>query len=210
VIEARIKCLCPAFHLADLGLNMLRGDIKWVPEKAARSSGDLRLAVHSGAVAVVYTRRCFVSRSPPPPNVRMNRTTRGVPTKTATKPTVAPQSAPAPAPPPSNTPVPMPEVSAQFIREAITEGVTKAIAELLSSGVLVPNVGGMPGATRAVSALSVTTAEPVYIPTNIVPTDNAPIITVAKSSTEGTDLEAASSALKATRKRKANTSSETP
>ena len=199
--EARIECLCPSFNIADINLYMRKGDIAWVTEDVARSSDDLRIAVRSGAASVVYARRCSVSRSPPPPNVRMNRTQRGGFVRLQ-EPPQHPASVPATAPQ---------GVDAKSIEDAIANGIAKAIQGLVSSGALVPgNVVGLPMTRSTPQASSVVSSDPVYIPSNIVPSDNAATITVAESSSEGTDLEAAAAALKATRKRKTTSSTETP
>lgn len=193
--EARIECTCPSFNIADINLLVRRGDVVWVSEEIARSSEDLRLAVRSGAVSVVYARRCSVSRSPPPPNVRMNRAQRGGFVRTTVS---APAAEPA-------APTPAQGFDARAIEEAIANGISKAIQGLVASGSLVPGngvVGGTPVARSTGLASAVVTSEPVYIPSNLVPSDNAATITVAESSSEGTDLEAAAAALKATRKRK--------
>lgn len=198
--EARVECLCPSFHIEDLNLRMRRGDVAWVSEEVARSSDDLRLAVRSGAASVVYARRCSVSRSPPPPNVRMNRTQRsgfvrlGEPSQ---------QVVPAPVP----TPTPQ-GFDPKTLEDAIANGVAKAIQGLVASGAFVPGSSvGAPVTRNTVPASAVVTSDPVYIPSNLVP-DAGTTISVAESSSEGTDLEAASAALKATRKRK-TTSTET-
>ena len=193
--EARIECLCSTFNLADIQLMVRRGDIVWVSEEIARSSEDLRLAVRSGAVSVVYAKRCSVSRSPPPPNVRINyRALRGGFVRLQENP---PQVTP-PVPPPQG-------LDAKALEDAVANGIAKAIQGLLTSGVLVP--GGVPitgsgNAYAAPASVAVVTSEPVYIPSNLVPSDNATTITIAESSSEGTELEASAAALKATRKRK--------
>lgn len=197
MVEARVECLCPEFDLADIRLRLRRGDVAWVSEGVARGSVDLGIAIRSGAVSVVYVRRCSVSRSPPPPNVRMNRVQRGgVVNRT-------------PSPSPEPGPVPRPEppvVDTGSIEEAIARGVTRAIEGLIRSGALVP--GGTRGPVQAVGAPSVPVTSsdaPLYIPSNIVPTGDAPTITVARSSSEGATLDEAAAALKATRKRKSTT-----
>lgn len=193
--EARIECLCPSFNLGDLNLTMRKGDIAWVSEEVARSSDDLRLAVRSGAASVVYARRCSVSRSPPPPAARMGHIRR-----TASR---SPAIERVEASPPSAQ---EPSINPKSIEDAIANGVSRAIADLLASGLLVPS-GGAPVTRGTVAAPSVVTSDPVYIPSNLVP-DASAAISVAESSSEGTDLEAAAAALKATRRRK-TTSTET-
>ncbi len=192
--EARIECLCPTFNLADIQLMVRRGDIVWVSEEFARSSEDLRLAVRSGAVSVVYAKRCSVSRSPPPPNVRINYRAQRWDVRLQQHP---PQVV-APTPPVQG-------LDAKALEDAVANGIAKAIQGLLTSGVLVP--GGVPitgsgNAHASPASVAVVTSEPVYIPSNLVPSDNATTITIAESSSEGTDLEASAAALKATRKRK--------
>lgn len=208
MVEARIECLCPEFDLRDLRLRMRRGDVEWVSEDVARRSADLALAVQSGAVSVVYARRCSVSRFPPPPNVRVGRARRGVVTQTSQpQPTVARAVVPV---------VESKSIDAKAIEEAIASGVARAIQGLLASGAFVPASGGaapIPATaprTVAATASPVVASDPVYIPTNIVPSDDATTITIAESSSEGSDLEAAAAALKATRKRKTTSSTETP
>jgi hypothetical protein len=192
--EARIECLCPSFYLSDLNLALRKGDIVWVLEETARSSEDLRFAVRSGAASVVYARRCSVSRSPPPPNVRMNRSQRngfvrisGIQSERPETPILVPQG-----------------VDAKALEEAIANGVAKAIQGLVASGAFGPSIG----APVVNNTPVVVSSDPVYIPSNLVPASDT-TITIAKSSSEGADLEAASAALKATRKRK-TPSTETP
>lgn len=191
--EARIECQCPEYNIADMGLYLRGGDTVWVSREAATASRELQVAIRSGAVSVVYARRCSVSRSPPPPNVRMNRVQRGG----VVNRTPSPEPAPRPEPP---------VVDTGAIEEAIARGVTRAIEGLIRSGALVP--GGTRGPVQAIGAPSVPVTSsdaPLYIPTNIVPTGDAPTITVARSSSEGATLDEAAAALKATRKRKSTT-----
>ena len=191
--EARIECLCPEYRVSDLGIQFRRGDSVWVPEESARSSEELLLAVRSGAVSVVYTRRCSVSRSPSPPNVRLGRAQRAhLVTRT-------------PPAPPAPVPAPQVGIDAGAIEDAIARGVTKAIEGLLSSGALVPGVRGGAPAPSGAAVPAVTSESPVYIPSNIVPTGDAATITVAQTSSEGAALDEAAAALKATRRRKPST-----
>ena len=174
MIEACIKCVCPEYYLADIGVRLRRGEVFWVSEDTARSSEEIRLAARMGAVSVVFTKRCAVQRNPA-------RT----PTPSAT-PSVAPSVAP---------------FDEQALQNAITAGVSKAITDLLSSGVLVPGTRVGAVSTDAAPYTPVTN-DPVYIPSRIVPEKTAPI-TVAQTSSGGAELEASAAALKATRKRKA-------
>jgi len=189
VIEACIKGVCPEYYLADIGVRLRRGEVVWVSEDTARSSEEIRLAARMGAVSVVFTKRCAVQRSPPPPSSRMRDIMRN----------------PARTPTPSATPSVAP-FDDQALQNAITAGVSKAITDLLSSGVLVPGTRVGAVSTDAAPYTPVIN-DPVYIPSRIVPEKTAPI-TVAQTSSGGAELEASAAALKATRKRK--TTSETP
>lgn len=185
MIEACIKGVCPEYYLADIGVRLRRGEVVWVSEDTARSSEEIRLATRMGAVSVVFTKRCAVQRSPPPPSSRMRDIMRN-PARTPT-PSVAP-------------------FDEQALQNAITAGVSKAITDLLSSGVLVSGTRVGSASADAVPHTAVTN-DPMYIPSRIVPEKTAPI-TVAQTSSGGAELEASAAALKATRKRK--TTSETP
>lgn len=198
MIEARIECLCPEFDLADIRLKMRRGDVAWIPEGAARGSFDLGIAVRSGAVSVVYSRRCFLIRSPPPPSARMGRIIRSV-GRTQATPVVSE---------PSGRPPTGVSVDPKAIEDAIARGVTRAIADLVSSGVLTTAVAGRVAGPVAAGVTGVDASEPVYIPTNIVPVEKTNI-KVSESSSEGTDLEASAAALKATRRRRSTTTEST-
>lgn len=198
MIEARVECLCVEFNLPDINLQLRRNDVFWVAEDVARSSADLRMAVRSGAVAVLYTRRCAVHRSPPPPHVRLPRNTgkRFVPTFEA-----RPVETPAPAPVQSVT------IDHQSIEDAIARGVASAIQGLLASGAFVPAGSGGSGSGSTVRAGNygaplVSTDDPVYIPSNLVPTEQGNMISVSETSLEGSDLNESAAALKAQRKRK--------
>ena len=193
MIEACIKGVCPEYYLADIGVRLRRGEVFWVSEDTARSSEEIRLAARMGAVSVVFTKRCAVQRSPPPPSSRMRDIMRN-PARTPT-PSATPSVAPSVAP-----------FDEQALQNAITAGVSKAITDLLSSGVLVPGTRVGAVSTDAAPYTPVTN-DPVYIPSRIVPEKTAPI-TVAQTSSGGAELEASAAALKATRKRKAT--SETP
>jgi len=200
VKEARIECLCPEYHITDMGIRFRRGESVWVSEEAARSSEELLLAVRSGAVSVVYARRCSVSRSPSPPNVRLNRAQRsGFIARTLS-------SEPQPTPERPDQAPPQANVDAGAIEAAIARGVTKAIEGLILSGALVPGGrGSSPTVVIGTAAPVVSSDAPVYIPSNIVPTGDATTITVAQTSSGGADLDEAAAALKATRKRKSTT-----
>ncbi len=196
MIEARVECLCVEFNLPDINLQLRRNDVFWVAEDVARSSSDLRMAVRSGAVAVLYTRRCAVHRSPPPPHVRLPRNTgkRFVPTFEA-------RPVETPAAPTTVT------IDHQSIEDAIARGVASAIQGLLASGAFVPAGSGGSGSGSTVRAGNygaplVSTDDPVYIPSNLVPTEQGNMISVSETSLEGSDLNESAAALKAQRKRK--------
>lgn len=198
MVEARIECRCPQFHVPDINLRLRRGDVVWVAEEIARRSVDLGIAVRSGAVSVVYSRRCTVSRPPPPPSSRMGRIIRSVGRTTVQVQTI-----------PASDSVPAPTVDPKSIEDAIAKGVTRAIADLVASGVLTPGGSGAPvRVAPSVVGGAVVAEEPLYIPTNIVPADKANI-KVAESSSEGSGLDEAAAALKATRRRR-STTTETP
>jgi hypothetical protein len=197
--EARIECLCPEYRIADMGLILRRGESVWVSAESARSSVELLLAVRSGAVSVLYARRCLVSRSPSPPNVRMNRAQRS---GRAIPWVVQAPVPPEPAAPSAPAAPAAPAVDAGAIEDAIARGVSRAIEGLIKSGALVP--GGRPSGPVAGPAPTVAGDAPVYIPSNIVPTGDAATITVAQTSSGGADLDEAAAALKATRRRKSS------
>ena len=181
--EARIECRCAEYTLSDLKVRVRRGDVVWVSEDAARSSHELRVAVRSGALTVVYTRRCTMHRSPPPPNVRMPRMTR--PTRD-----LGAEPAPAAAA----------VIDPAALEDAVAKGVAKALEGLLAAGVVVPAQGGRVAASAIPAFLPA--PEPVYIPSGLVPIEAQATVTVASTQSESGDMEAAAAALKATRRRK--------
>jgi hypothetical protein len=92
------------------------------------------------------------------------------------------------------------------LEDAVAKGVAKALEGLLASGLVVPAQGGRPvaGSVSAEPAFF-SAAEPVYIPTGLVPTEAQATVTVASTQSESGDMEAAAAALKATRRRKTTT-----
>ena len=187
MVEARIQCQCPSYVLSDLGLHLHQGDVVWVSPDKISASVELRFARSIGAVSVSYVQRCQVYRAPPPPTVRLKRRT------------TPPAQATAPAPAPS--------MDSTALEDAVARGVAKAVAELVSSGILIPGprvdpvvVPSRTGAPTPV--FTATMNEPVYIPSNLVPTDASTTINVSSTESEGTDLDEASAALKASRRKK--------
>jgi len=64
MVEARITCTCPHIIIADLGLNLTRGDIVYLDEDTARKSQDLIRVARVNGVAVQYVQRAREVRNP--------------------------------------------------------------------------------------------------------------------------------------------------
>jgi len=206
MMEARVKCLCPDYRLAELGLVLHFGDVVYVPADKARLSTELQLAEKVRAVEVRWGSRCEVSKSPVPPWLkRKNRT--------------------------FTTPEPTPvnhedlerrakEAARQEVGETIRDVVREEIqAALRSAGVsgqapvdtsaIVDAVrSALAGVTvpqsrpqKSAATSEVSEAEPVFIPTGIVPTETKGAIEVPSETTSGADVADSSAALKAARGR---------
>jgi len=65
MVEAQIICTCPSIWIADLKLDMKKGQSATVPEVQARASKDLELANKNGGVSVTYIERYKELRPPP-------------------------------------------------------------------------------------------------------------------------------------------------
>jgi hypothetical protein len=78
MIEAKITCVCsPGIQVPDMGLNLKKGDVVYLPEAEAKASKDLSLARRSRGVVVQMVERCqerrrtsrergFRAKAPPP------------------------------------------------------------------------------------------------------------------------------------------------
>jgi uncharacterized protein (DUF3084 family) len=64
MIELRVECRCPEYHLADLGLHLRRGDVVYLTETQANNSADLAYAKRISAVNVRETNRYQQARTP--------------------------------------------------------------------------------------------------------------------------------------------------
>ena len=60
--EARITCKTRTVKIADLDIDMVRGDVMFVPAEAASGSADLRVMQGAGAVEVYYVQRSRETR----------------------------------------------------------------------------------------------------------------------------------------------------
>lgn len=70
MIEARITCTCTQISLPDIELDLLHGQVVFLPEAQAKKSQDLSRASKAKAVEVVYVQRYQKQRtheSAPPP-----------------------------------------------------------------------------------------------------------------------------------------------
>jgi hypothetical protein len=74
-IEARIVCRCRQLSLPDLGLELVKGQVEWLPEDQARASRELALQKRNGSVYVHYLRRYLemTTRPSPPWSGKSNR-----------------------------------------------------------------------------------------------------------------------------------------
>jgi hypothetical protein len=200
-MEAKIVCNSVSYALPDLNLNLVQGDEVWVSVDAAHRSKDLARARSVGAVAVTYGRRCLVSRLPPPPAYTQGRKQRA-----ETRPM------------PPGEPAPAPSLDTKALTEAIAAGVASGIADLLARGILVPAgqqppqpryADPLPEYTRAAEPSRTRTAEPslrmadpVFIPSNLVPADTTSTINVTSTSEDVGGLDEAAAALAALRKKR--------
>ena len=62
MFEARITCLTRTFQIDDLTLNMVKGDVVFIPKEVADVSPDLARAKRAGAVQVTIVQRSQISK----------------------------------------------------------------------------------------------------------------------------------------------------
>lgn len=174
MIEARVTCTCTQIILPDLGVDLIQGQVIFIPEAQAKASEDLTRARHARAVSVHFVQRFTEQRSespaapapvPPPPH---------------------PSTRPVPPPPPALDPedvadrvvqrlgltragggVGMAEVRAEVGRQLTdlrahlrADLRTELIEVLQAAGAEIPA-----GATKTTAAPS--EPEPVFIPSRI-------------------------------------------
>jgi len=209
MIEARIECLCAEFKINDLGLDLVRGQVKWVSEVRAKASAELRHARQIKAVSVRYEKRGET--------VDPSRRVQWIHGKGRRKPPVQRPTraavAPPPAPPPPAPPAP-PKMSEDDVRRITREEMHKA----LSSGgaslskadvaeVLREVLGAIPVAPVAPVAISsppraksgaevVEADEPVFVPSDLGRNTGTAEITVEAAEAKSDTFEEAAKAMR--------------
>ena len=68
--EARLTCRVRSYHVADLHLDMVRGDVEYIDAERALASKDLTTARQAHAIEVYITERSREKRIAPPPPSR--------------------------------------------------------------------------------------------------------------------------------------------
>ena len=182
MIESRIECLCFEINIPGVGL-LKRGQILWTAESVARSNPNVEHARQIGAVSVRYVERCQVSRMPLPARLKQHA-------KLPTPNVVAPVAPSAPPPPVGLRA----EDVASLVREAVSREVMPQLASVIREELSrVPNV--INNISNVVSAKTAPSDEPVFIPSNLVPTEGADITLKSEESSSG-NLDDASEALR--------------
>jgi hypothetical protein len=191
MIEAKITCICaPGIQVPDLGLDLKKGDVVYLPEAEAKASKDLSLARRSRGVVVQMVERCRERR-------RASQE-RGFRAK-------APPSIIRPAPPhPESKPEPKPDVDLEGMFKRLLDPLLVELAALRRAAQK-PVV--VPGAARA----SVPTHEslgtvipdtPMFIPNDLGSSGLKAEIDSVTETSSGGDFDQASAALKALKKKK--------
>lgn len=182
--EIRVECTCAEIRVPDLGLVLRRGDVTWLDQPVASRSKDLAFAKRAGAVQVRCVSRCAVSKPPQlparpaPPWLRRLRAA-----VTPSRPDVedvARRAAEAVA-----------TQSSEMLREIVREELRSALAFVPAS---TSTQAPATPARRTTPALD----EPLFIPTHIVPTEEA-AISVSAETTGASGVDDASAALKSAR-----------
>lgn len=190
MIESRIECLCFEINIPGVGV-LRRGQILWLGESTARTNPNVEHARQIGAVSVRYVERCQVSRMPLPARLKQHAR---LPAPNAPVTPQAPKAEPAAV---------STEDMASMVREiaraesvAVVREVVPQLASVIreelsrvSNNVVVNNVSVAPAPKTAPSD------EPVFIPSNLVPTESADINLKSEESSSG-NLDDASEALR--------------
>lgn len=201
--EARITCTCTQISLPDIGLDLIRGQVEFVPEELAKASKDLARARHVKAVSVVYVQRYARQRAEPLPSMT---------------PTAPPRPAIRPAPPPSA--LDPDEVAERVARRLAPGADLAAIREEVSHQLgsmrmilrqelradlaeVLRGVGTVAVPTSQPGTVTMPEDEPVFIPSQIGEDLKGDIGVKESASEAGVDDAAA--ALRAARKKKRTT-----
>ena len=191
--EARVECLATRYELPELALSLRKGQVLHLPESTAQGSVQLLHATRVGAVAVRYVERSKVAKPPSPPHVRMSRPNSGRRVRVP-----APEVPQAVFVAPSPAPIPAADVR-DLIREEVAKALSgRGLTKTDLKDALAEVLGGLPlGGVSRPAASARGPADPVYIPSDIVDKDMKSDIKVTSESSEGSELDAASAALKA-------------
>jgi len=193
VTEARIECLCADFKVPDLGLALVKGQIVWVDAEKARGSADLRHAKQIKAVSVSWRERCGVARNKVPVWVGKARVRELHQAKGGSpKPEVISPSPPARKPAVTAEPV---RDLVHDLRQVVREEIRNALA---AQPVQVPAQEiDLDKMIDTFVAPQVDDTAPVFIPKAVTLDDAS--IAVATQVASGEQVDAASSALKASK-----------
>ena len=175
MIEAEITCVCsPGIRIADLNLNLTKGDVVYVPEAQARASMDLRRA--RAGVHLRMVQRCRERRAPP-------RAPRRPPEARPQAPVMPPE---APVPQPY---VPDLEGTVSKLLTPLVEEVAALRRETQQRATAAPQ--GAPAAGM------VDPTTPMFIPNDLADAGLKGEITSKSEKKSGESLDAASAALRA-------------
>lgn len=214
--EARVECVCKEYHLPELGLVLHEGQVVWLDPVVARKSPQLTQARRAGAVQVRWVARCEVAKQFPP--------ARGpAPTwlKRRTRIPLGGTPEPAPSAVPADPDAAVRQAAAatrDMLRDVVREEVRAAlearpvgtttmtvgvdadqIREAVLSALSSVSVVAPQGTRTTSQAGAVDGADPVFIPTGIVPTGDKSAITVNAETSSSGGVDDASAALKAAR-----------
>lgn len=201
MIEARIQCLCNEYNFPLWNISLHKGEVVWINEDVAKGSDELALAKRARAVSVKYEERCAVSRPSFVPPF-LNRRPK-VPSFAAPPPVMV------------ATPVDHQEVAnrtAEALRGMVQEEIQKALAGQAASSVdhaaigetvrkaMASAMADMPKATQAARPVSTVAGDvPVFIPSQITPSDTKSDIRVTTETTGSSSVEDTAALLKAAR-----------
>ena len=126
MMEAEITCVCtPGIKLPDLGLDLKKGDVVYIPAMRARISKDLSRA--RAGVTLRMVERCREQREAPPP----------APVPTPAPPQVVRQAQPGPENPDL-------ESTVKKLLHPLVEQVAALRREAAATGTVVPKAEGTP------------------------------------------------------------------
>lgn len=189
--EAEITCLCsPGVRIADLGLELKRGDVVHLPEDKARRSSHLEMVRRAGGIAVRLVERCREKRAAP----------------------IEPSMAPS-APPPREVFLPAPSPSPTFDMAELEDILNRVVSPLIdqvaalrreiASRPVVVAQETVPVSSRASSVPGTVAPDvPVFVPSDLVSSGLKGEITFTEKEQSVGGLDSATEALKALKKKR--------